>query len=257
MSDIHKAAIIHEKAVIGDNVKIGPFTVIDEHVEIGVGTEIGPSAYITGWTKIGEGCKIYHGASLGNCPQHVDFRGEKSFLNIGKQNIIREFVTIHRATGENQSTIIGDNNFIMAYVHIAHNCKIGNHTIITNGSQLAGFVEVEDFAFISGLCPIHQFVRVGAHSMIGGGYRVPKDVPPYALVADNPLKVCGLNIVGLRRHGFDNEAIKFLKQAFKIIFFSSFNTTQAVKEVRQNLHLTEEINHLIEFIEKSERGIVK
>jgi len=257
MLNIHKAAIIHKNAVIGDNVKIGPFAVIDEHVEIGTGTEIGPSVHITGWTRIGEGCKIHHGASLGNYPQHVDFRGEKSFLNIGKQNIIREFVTIHRATGEGQSTTIGDDNFIMAYVHIAHNCKIGNHTIIANGSQLAGFVEVEDFAFISGLCPIHQFVRIGAYSMIGGGYRVSKDVPPYALVADNPLRVCGLNIVGLRRHGFDNEAIEVLKQAFKIIFFSSFNTTQAIKEVRQNLPMTAEINHLIEFIERSKRGVIK
>jgi UDP-N-acetylglucosamine acyltransferase len=257
MSDIHETAIIHQKAVIGKNVKIGPFTVIDENVEIGDGTVIGPSAHVTGWTKIGERCKIFHGASLGNCPQHVDFKGEKSFLNIGKQNIIREFVTIHRATSENQSTVIGDNNFIMAYVHIAHNCKIGNHTIITNGSQLAGFVEVEDFAFISGLCPVHQFVRIGAHSMIGGGYRVPKDVPPYALVAGNPLRVYGLNIVGLRRHGFDDETIKVLKQAFKIIFFSSFNTTQAIREVRRSTLLTDEVKHIIEFIEKSKRGIIK
>jgi len=170
MSDIHEAAIIHQKAVIGKNVKIGPFTVIDENVEIGDGTTIGPSAHVTGWTNIGERCKIFHGATLGSYPQHVDFKGEKSFLRIGKDNILREFVTIHRATGENQSTVIGDNNFIMAYVHIAHNCKIGNHTTITNGSQLAGFVEVEDFAFISGVCLIHQFVRIGAYSMIGGGY---------------------------------------------------------------------------------------
>jgi UDP-N-acetylglucosamine acyltransferase len=256
MSKIYPTAVVSPDVIIGDGVSIGPYSIINGDVKIGDRCEIGAHTFIGRWTDIDKDCKIFQNVVIGNPPQDVKFKGKRSYVRVGERNIIREFVTIHRGSGEDEETRIGNDNFLMAYVHIAHNVKLGNNIIIANGSQLSGFVEVEDFAFISGLCPIHQFVRIGCHSMIGGGYRVPKDVIPYSLCAGEPLRPKGLNIVGLRRHGFTAETIEILKQAFNILLFSRLNTTQAVDELKK-LPQIKEVKHLIDFIIKSKRGIAK
>lgn len=252
---IHPSAIVDNAAIIGNKVTIGPYSIIEKGVEIGAGTEIGPFVRIIGNTKIGNNCKIYEGVSIGNPPQDVKFKDEPTNVEIGSNNLLKEYVTIHGGAGT--PTVIGNNNFLMCYVHIAHNCKLGNNIIIANATQVSGVVEIEDFAFVSGLCPIHQFVRIGAHCMIAGGYRVPKDVIPYSLAASDPLKIHGLNIVGLRRRNFPAKTIKALRQAFDILLFLKLNTSQALIKIKDTLPHTPEIIHLIKFIENSSRGIAK
>ena len=252
---IHKTAIIDKQAIIGKTVKIAPYAVISEGVEIKDKTEIGAGVQIKKGVKIGADCKIYEYASIGNPPQDVKYKGKEIRVHIGNRNLIREFVTIHGGAGD--ATTLGDDNFLMAYVHIAHNCKLGNNVIIANATQVSGVVTIEDYAFVSGLCPIHQFVRVGCYSMIAGGYRVPKDVIPYSLAAGDPLHIHGLNIVGLRRQGFKANTIKTLKEAFRILLSSGLNTSQAVTRIKENLPQVPEVKHLTKFIEKSKRGIAK
>lgn len=253
--DIHKTAIIDRDAFIDNDVKVGAYSVIERDVEIGTGCVIGNYVCIKRGTKIGKNNEIYEGVVIGNPAQDVRNKGKKSFVNIGANNIIREYVTIHRATGEGEETVIGDDNYLMAYCHIAHNVRIGNGVIIANGAQLAGFVLVSDYAFISGLCPVHQFVRIGEYSIIGGGYRVSKDVLPYSLTAGDPLRARGLNIVGLRRHNFSKESISILNKAFHLLLSKELNTHQAIEKMQKELPLNDEIKHLIEFIESSKRGV--
>jgi UDP-N-acetylglucosamine acyltransferase len=253
--EIDKTAVIDRDAFIGKNVKVGAYSIIEGGVEIGDGCEIEKYVCIKRGTKIGRNNKIYEGAVIGNPPQDVNFKGKESSVNIGSNNIIREYITVHRATGEGEETVIGNDNFLMAYCHIAHNVRIGNGVIIANAAQLAGYVQVFDCAFISGLCPIHQFVRIGDYSTIGGGYRVPKDVLPYSLTAGDPLRARGVNIVGLQRHNFSKESISILKKAFRLLLSRELNTHQAIERIREELPLKEEIKHLIEFIESSERGV--
>lgn len=252
---IHPTAIVDKSASLGNKVTIGPYSIIEKNVQIGAGTEIGPFVRITGNTKIGKNCRIYEGVSIGNPPQDLKFKNEPTNIIIGSNNLFKEYVTIHGGAGT--PTVIGDNNFLMCYVHIAHNCKLGSNIIIANATQVSGVVEIEDYAFVSGLCPIHQFVRIGAHCMIAGGYRVPKDVIPYSLAASDPLKIHGLNIVGLKRRNFPAKTIKALKQAFDILLFSKFNTSQALIRIKDSTPHTPEIIHLTTFIEKSARGIAK
>jgi len=253
--DIPKTAIIDRNAFIDKDVKVGAYSVIERDVEIGSGCVIGNYVCIKRGTKIGRNNEIYEGAVIGNPAQDVRYKGKESFVNIGANNIIREYVTIHRATGEGEETVIGDDNYLMAYCHIAHNVRIGNGVIIANGAQLAGFVLVFDYAFISGLCPVHQFVRIGKYSIIGGGYRVPKDVLPYSLTAGDPLRAMGLNIVGLRRHNFSKESISILNKAFHLLLSRELNTHQAIEKMQKELPLNDEIKHLIEFIGSSKRGV--
>ncbi len=251
---IHKTAIVDKRAMLGVGVKVGPYSII-ELAEIGDKTEIGAGVQIKKGVKIGADCKIYEYASIGNPPQDVKYKDEEIRVQIGDYSLIREFVTIHGGAGE--TTVIGNDTFLMAYVHIAHNCKLGNNVIIANATQVSGVVTIEDYAFVSGLCPIHQFVRIGCYSMIAGGYRVPKDVIPYSLATGDPLHIHGLNIVGLRRQGFKPETIKTLKEAFRILLNSGLNTSQAVLRIKEDLPQLTEVKHLIEFTEKSERGIAK
>lgn len=255
--EIDKTAIVSSEAKLGKNVKIGPFSTIDKNVTIGDGTKIGPNCHITGWTEIGKNCDILHGVVVGNPPQDVKFKGKRSFCVIGDGNMIREYVTIHRGSDYESKTVIGSSNFLMAYSHVGHNCNLGNGVILANAANLSGYVEVEDFAFISGLVPVHQFVRIGCYCMIGGGYRVPKDIVPYSLAGGYPIRICGLNTVGLKRHKFKAEIRNILKEAYKIIFFSNLNTHQAIARAKTDLPQREEVKHLIEFIENSTRGIVK
>lgn len=255
MVEVHPTAIVDKKAELEEGVRIGPFASVGRFVKIGRCTEIGQGATITGWTRIGSNCRLHMGVIIGGKAQVKDLKDLRSYLEIGNNNTIREYVTIHRSMEEEGITSIGDNNFIMANAHIAHDCKIGNDVVITNFSLLGGYVEVEDKAFISGLVGIHQFVRVGKLSMVGGCCRLNKDAPPYMVVEGHPGRVYGLNIVGLRRAGITLEARNELKRATQILFNSGLNTSQAVKRIEEELPKTTEICHLVEFIRTSKRGI--
>lgn len=252
---IHPTAIVSKKAKIDEGVEIGPYTIIGDNVELGKGTKVGPFCVITGYTKIGKDNRIFSNAVVGSIPQDLKYKGERSWLIIGDGNTIREFVTINPGTGEGGKTIIGNNNLIMAYAHIAHDCIIGNNVIIANCGTLAGHVLIEDKAIIGGLAAIHQFVRVGRYAIIGGCSKVVQDIPPYSTCDGHPAKVRGINVVGLRRAGFSAEKRNLIRRAFKILFFSGHPLPKAIEVLQQELPLTEEINCLIEFIRSSKRGI--
>ncbi|MCD6132867.1 MAG: acyl-ACP--UDP-N-acetylglucosamine O-acyltransferase [Deltaproteobacteria bacterium] len=254
---IHPTAIVSNKAKIGKNVEIGPYSYIGEEVEIGDGTRIGNNVIIEDYTAIGGNCNIFHHAVLGTVPQDINFKeGEETRLVIGDNNVIREFVMINRGTKRGGGiTRIGNGNFIMAYVHIAHDCMIGNNVIMANMVQLAGHVMVEDFACMGGLAAVHQFVRIGAYSMIGGVSGVSQDVLPYILVAGNRAKPCGINIVGLRRHGFSEEDIRTIKRAYKTIFHSHLLLKEIIKELEKEE--SPYIKKVLEFMRSSKRGFCK
>ena len=252
---IHPTAVVDAGAEIGEGVSVGPYSVIGPNVKIGPRTTVGSHCVFEGWTEIGEDCKITHSVCLGQEPQDVKYAGEETYVRIGARNLIREFTTVHRATGEGCETRVGDDNFIMAYVHIAHNCIVGSGTVISNLTTMAGHVTVEDQARISGVIPIHQFVRIGTHSIVGGGSRVPKDILPYIKAAGNPLRVSGLNTIGLQRAGFEPDTMKALREAYRLIYRSNLNVTQAVERIKSEVAPIPEIQHLLEFIETSDRGI--
>lgn len=252
---IHPAAFVDPAAEIGPGVCIGPGSIVGPNVKIGKDTVVGANCLLDGWTEIGSACRLYHGVVIGTEPQDLKFGNEKTFVRIGNSNTFREYATVHRATGEGETTAVGDNNFIMAYVHIAHNCVVGSNTVIANGVNMAGHVTVEDYAAISGLCVIHQFVRIGSYSYTGGGSRVPMDIVPFVKVAGNPLLVSGLNSVGLKRNGFQAETMSALKRAYRLLFRSNLNVTQSLEKMKSELPMIDEVKHLIEFIEGSERGI--
>ena len=255
MNAISEKAIVSKKARIGKDVEIGPFAIIEDDVEIGDGVKIWPHAYICSGTTIGDETQIYMGAVVGNTPQDLAFEGKKTYVKIGKKNVIREYVTIHRGTKEGTTTVIGDNCYLMAVAHVGHNCEVGNNVIIANGALLAGYVSVGNSAFISGNVVIHQFCRIGTLAMVGGFTGINKDVPPYMLVR-GPSVVRALNLVGLRRAKIAREAIHSLEEAFRLIYRSDLNTVQAIEEIKK-LKQCEEIVHLIEFIQSSKRGICK
>ena len=218
---IHQTAIIDSQAELELGVEVGPYSIIGPQVKIGRNTKIGPHVVIDGWTHIGEGCTIFQFASIGALPQDLKYKGEESWVIMGNNNTIREFVTINRGTSWSQGkTTIGNNNFFMAYSHVAHDCNIGNHVILANAATLAGHIAIEDYAIVGGLVGVHQFVRLGCHSIIGGGSGVNKDVPPYMMANGQRAKLYGLNTTGLQRHHFSEEALTNLKNAYRIIFRS-------------------------------------
>jgi len=218
---IHPTAIIDPDVQLAPDVEVGPYTVIGPQVAIGRGTKIGPQVVIKRATEIGEECRIMQFAAIGAPPQDLKFRGEETKVIIGNRNTIREFVTIHRSTTADIGvTILGDNNLIMAYCHIAHNCKLGNNIVMANAANLAGHIHVDDYAIIGGLTGVHQFVRIGAHAMIGGCSAVSQDVPPYVLAEGNRARLHGLNLTGLKRRNFSPEAIQALRTAYRILFRS-------------------------------------
>lgn len=255
--NIHSTAIIDPKAELGKDVSIGPHTIIKEGVHIGDNVLIGSNVLIDTGTSVGRNCKIHHGAVLGTPPQDLKFGGEKTFLEIGENTVIREYATINRGTRHRGKVTVGSNCFIMMYAHIAHDCIIGDNVILANSVNLAGHIEIEDYVIIGGLVPVHQFTRIGAHSMIGGGFRVAKDVPPYILAGGYPLRYMGLNIIGLKRRNFPEKTILTLKKACRILFQSRYHTTQAAEKIKDEIEPLPEIKHLLEFIQKSERGIIK
>ena len=258
MTRIHPTAIVHKDAIIEDDVEIGAFSIIGSEVKIGRGTRIGSNVVIQGKVIIGENNQIFHSAVIGFPPQDVKYKGEDTWVVIGNNNIIREFVTIHRASGEGEKTVLGDNCFLMAYSHLGHNVKVGNNVIIANMTQLAGHVEVHDFAFISGAVVIHQFCRVGKYVMIRGRSRLGLDAVPYMIIdgVENT-EVKGLNVVGLRRNGFSDERIRILKEAYRILFRQNLNTSQALEILEREFSQYDDIKYLIEFIRTSKRGIGK
>jgi len=256
--NIHPTAIVSPDAHLEEGVEVGPYTIIGADVHIGKNTIIGSHVVVEDHTDIGEDCRIFQFSSLGGAPQDLKFKGEKTRLIVGNHNTIREFVTINRATSADIGvTIIGNHNLLMAYCHVAHNCKLGNHIVMANAATLAGHIHVEDFAIIGGLTGIHQFTRIGAHSIIGGASAVAKDVPPYIMAAGNHAKPYGLNTVGMKRRGFKEETIMALKEAYRLIFRSSLLFTVAIERVKNEVADTSEVRHFIDFIQKSERGIIR
>ena len=254
---IHPSAVVHPNATLGEAVEIGPFCVVGKNVVLGDRSRLLSHVVINGHTTIGEDTVIYPFAAIGLSSQDRKYQGEVSYTKIGKRNTIREFVSIHRGTGEGETTSIGDDSLLLTYVHVAHNCTIGNHVTMSATAQLAGHVTIDDHATIGGMTGVHQFVRIGAYAMVGAYTRIGRDVPPYFLVADIPAEVHGINLVGLRRAGFAPETIVELKECFKLLYRSKLNISQAL-EAMQQMVKTPEGEQVIAFVRgRSERGIMK
>ena len=256
--NIHPTAIISPDATLAEGVDVGPYSIIGPDCHIGKNTIVGPHVVIEAHTDIGEGCRISQFASLGGAPQDLKFRGEKTRVVIGNYNTIREYVTINRSTVHDIGvTMIGDHNLLMAYCHVAHNCKLGNHIIMSNAANLGGHIHVEDYAIIGGMTGVHQFTRIGAHCIIGGASAVTKDVPPFVMASGNFAKLYGLNLIGLKRRGFADETIQALREAYRIVFRSSMLLSAAIQKVEQEVEDLPEIRQFLDFIRKSERGICR
>lgn len=245
---IHQTAIVDPRAELSFGVEIGPYCVIGPNVVIGEGTKLAAHVTIEPYTSIGSNCRIHSGTVLGGPPQDSKFKGETSFLIIGNNNIIREYVTLHRATGEGCATKIGDNNMLMAYCHVGHNAQLGNNITMANYVGLSGHVVVEDRVVFGGLVGVHQFVKIGRFAMVGGFSKVTQDVPPFMLVEGKPSKVKDLNVVGLRRNGVMPKTRAELRRAFKLLYGSDLNLTQAVEAVKQQIDPSPELDYLLEFV---------
>ncbi len=257
MSNIHATALVSEGAQLGADSEIGPHCIVGPDVVLGDRCRLDSMVRIDGHTHIGDECRFFHGAAIGGEPQDLKYRGAPSETRIGARSTFREFCTVNRATGEGEATVIGDDNLIMAYAHIAHNCVVGSRVILGNAATIAGHVEIHDFALISGVVPVHQFTRIGAHSIIGGGLRVPKDVPPYVRCGGMPLRVAGLNLIGLERRGFAEETIGELKKLYRIFFRSKLVKEKAIEKIREELPALPEIEYFCEFVEQSDRGLTR
>lgn len=256
-NDIHPTAVIHPWARIGVGVKVGPYSVIGADVRLGDGCEVGPNALIEGLTTIGRNNRIFHGASVGTEPQDLKYKGGRTRLVIGDDNVIREFVTINTATREGEETVIGSNCLLMAYAHVAHNCVIGDNVILANSVNLAGHVLVDDYAIIGGVTPVHQFVRIGKHAFVGGGSRVEMDVPPFIKIAGNPPSIYGINSVGLARRGYSEERRAKIKKLCKLLYRSGLNVSQVIERLENGEVNGPEAEEMLEFLRTSERGIQK
>lgn len=258
MIEIHSTAVVHPSAKLGKGVLVGPYCIIGEGVTIGEGTVLGPHVVVEPMTTVGRDCQLHAGAVLGGIPQDLKFEGEESSTIIGDRNVIREYVTINRATGQGEVTRIGDDNLLMAYVHVAHNCVLGNRLVLSNGVTLAGHVQLEDYAGVGGMTGVHQFTRIGTMAYVGGMTKVTQDVPPFALVEGNPPMAHGLNIVGLRRRGVSPEDRQLLKRAYRLLYRSGLRLGQAIEAIealeaeRESVH----VRHLLGFLRATERGLV-
>jgi len=254
---IHSTAIVSKKAKLGQGVCVGPYSLISDNVSIGDNTVIGSHCVVEGNTTIGANCHIFTGAVVGSQPQDLKFKGEKVFLEIGDNNIIREYCTLNPGTEEGGKTIVGSNNLFMAYSHIAHDCRVGSYCVLANSGTLAGHVTIEDRAVVGGLVAIHQFVRVGRLSIIGGCSKVVQDIPPYSTCDGHPALVFGLNLVGLRRNNVSKDSMHALDKAYKLLFNSGLLVKHALEKVEKEVNLTPEVSHLIDFVKTSERGIAR
>lgn len=257
MAGIDARAVVHESARLADGAVVEPFAMIGPNVVIGRDTVIGSMALVERNTEIGEGCVISHGAVVGTDPQDLKYGNQETYLKIGDRTTIREFATVNRATDEGQSTQVGSDCLIMAYAHVAHNCVVGDHVVIVNAVNIAGHVSIGDYAIIGGMTAVQQFVRIGAHSYVGGACRVSKDVPPFFKIGGIPTRPVEVNTVGLLRRGFPEDTLNRLRQCYRLLYLSDLNTTQAVRRIREEVPSTPETDALIEFIEQSQRGIIK
>ncbi len=255
--DIHSSAIVHPEAQIGANAVIGPYTIIERGVVIGENTRIGSNVLIAAGAHIKNDCIISHGAVIGTQPQDLKFKGEHTIIEIGERTVIREYCMLNRGTAATGATRVGADCFLMAYSHVAHDCQIGNHVIIANGVQMGGHTHIGDWAILGGLVGIHQFSRIGAHTMVGAASYITKDIPPYALVGGIPPRCAGINVVGLRRRGFSSEAIDAIQRFYKILFNTGLNVADGIIKAESDLPPLHEIRHIIEFIRSSERGILR
>ena len=255
---IHPTAIIDPKAEIDTNVEIGPYSVIAHDVSIGAGAVIGPHVTVAPYVAIEPDCHIYQFASVGAEPQAVKFKGEKTYVKIHRGTIVREFVTINRGTAFGTGvTEIGENNLLMAYCHVAHDCKTGRDVILANNATLAGHIIIGDYVTVGGLVAIHQFVRIGEYAYVGGKSAVPKDIPPYVIASGDRAKLYGLNRIGLQRHGFSESTIAALKKVYRILFRYGITLNEAIERVLAEVEHLPEVNNLINFIKSSERGITR
>jgi len=255
---IHPTAIVDSKADIDSNVDIGAYSIIGPNVQIRSGTIIGPHVVIQPYVEIGPDCQIFQYVSIGAVPQALKFQGEETHVKIGRGSILREFVTVNRGTAFGGGiTEVGEENFLMAYVHIAHDCKTGQNVILANNATLAGHIVIEDFVTVGGLVAIHQFVRIGNYAYIGGKSAVVKDIPPYVIAAGDRAKLHGLNSVGLKRQGFSQETLSWLKKAYRIIFRIGLTQNEAIERVKAEVEQIPEVTNLIQFIKSSQRGITR
>lgn len=257
MSKISPLAFIDPEAKIGENCEIGPFCFIDKNVVIGDNNVLMPSVTIMSGTTMGNGNTLFPGAVIGAIPQDLKFRGEDSTVEIGNNNTIRENVTIHRGTASKGKTVVGSNNLIMENAHIAHDCEVGSGVIIGNSTKLAGEVIIDDNAILSAVVLVHQFCRIGGYTMVQGGSRTSKDIPPFIIGGKEPIAYAGLNIVGLRRRGFSAELVENIRNAYKLIYSSNLTVNEAVARIKEEIPMSKEIEYIIDFVSNSERGIIR
>jgi len=258
MSRIHPTAIVEDGAKLSKNVEVGPYTIIGSHVEIGEGTTVGAHAVITGHTRIGKRNRIFQFVSLGEIPQDKKYAGEPTRLEIGDDNTIREFCTFNTGTTQDEGiTRVGNHNWIMAYVHIAHDCIVGDHTVLANNATLAGHVEIGDHVILGGMTAVHQFCKIGAHVITGGGTIVYKDIPPFVIAAGQPAVPHGLNNEGLKRRGFSVESLAILKRAYKILYREGNTLAEAQKKLTAEAGEHVEILQLLAFLARADRGIIR
>jgi UDP-N-acetylglucosamine acyltransferase len=252
---IHPTAIIEPGATLGARVTVGPYAYIGDQCVVGDDCTIAMRATLERNVTLAEGVKVGIGSVIGGDPQDLKYKGEHTTVEIGANTVIREYATINRGTSHSFKTTVGAGSFLMSYVHLAHDCQIGNGVIIGNGTQLAGHVSIDDRAIVSGLVAVHQFARIGRHSFVGGCSRVAKDVPPFLKAVGNPVKLYGLNSIGLQRSGFDDAIVRELKRAYRLVFRSELNVSQALQRARAELQPLDEVTAFLRFIEESERGI--
>lgn len=257
MSKISPLAVIDPEAKIGKDCEIGPFCVIDRNVVIGDNNVLMNSVTLLSGTRMGNGNVVFPGAVIGAVPQDLKFRGEETTAEIGDNNKIRENVTINRGTAAKGKTVVGSNNLLMEGMHVAHDCIVGNGCIIGNQTKLAGEVIIDDCAILSAVVLVHQFTRIGGYTMVQGGTRTGSDIPPYTIVGREPAKYCGLNLIGLRRRGFSAEVINQIHEAYRLIYSAGLNTKDAVAKIKEEIAMTPEIQYIVDFIESSERGLIR
>jgi UDP-N-acetylglucosamine acyltransferase len=256
-TQIHSTAIVSSKAQLADGVIVEPYAIIEDDVIIGEGTFVGPHTLIANGARIGKNCKIHDGAVVSTAPQDLSYNNEPTTFELGDNSTIREFCTLNRGTvKQHKKSVVGSNCLLMAYTHVAHDCIIGNNVIIANSVQMAGHVTIHDYAIIGGLTAIHQFVNIGAYTMVGGHFRIPKDIPPYIMAGGWPVSFERLNIIGLKRRGFTQEAIDSLNDAYRILYLSNLNVTQGVEKIKLTMKITPEVQNVIDFISNAKRGII-
>lgn len=255
MTEIHPTALVDDDAQLGDEVRVGPHAIIGPRVVIGNRTVVGPGVLVEKDTTVGQECVLHKGAVLGTDPQDLKYDGERTTLEVGDRTVIREYATLNRGTDWSHETVVGSDCLIMAYSHVAHDCRIGDHVILSNAVNMAGHVSIEDWAIVGGIVPIHQFVRVGTHAFVGGGSRISQDVPPYCRVAGSPAKLYGLNTVGLERRGFTNEVRRGLKKAYRTIFNSQHTVSKGLTKLEEGEIDLAEVQRLVDFVRSSERGV--